>query len=300
MSLISEQPEGGGEMQKALINGVKLHYEVHGEGLPLILSHEFAGDYRSWGPQVRFFSRRYKVITYNARGYPPSDVPTDLEAYSQEQAVEDLRGLLKHLGIEQAHIGGLSMGGNVVLNFGLKYPQMAKSLIVAATGTGSTDPESFRQQVEELAQRIEKEGMSAMSGYTRGPGRAQLLRKDPNGWQEFSDQFFHHSDTGSALTLRGVLRHRPPIFDLEPKLRALEVPTLIMLGDEDDPCIEPGIAMKRCIPSSGLIVFPQSGHAINLEEPDLFNRVVQDFLTAVEAGKWVKRDTGGDLEALKW
>jgi len=287
-------------MQKALINGVKLHYEVHGEGFPLILSHEFAGDYRSWRPQVRFFSRRYQVITYNARGYPPSDVPTDLEAYSQEQAVEDLCGLLKHLGIDQAHISGLSMGGNVVLNFGLKYPQMAKSLIVASTGSGSTDPESFRQRLEELAQRIDNEGMAAMSGYMRGPGRAQLLRKDPDGWQESSDQFLQHSNIGSALTLRGVLGRRPPIFDLEPKLIALEVPTLIMVGDEDDPCIEPGIAMKRCISTSGLVVFPQSGHAINLEEPDLFNRVVLDFLTAVEAGKWAKRDTGGDLGVLNW
>jgi len=287
-------------MQNALINGVKLYYEVHGEGFPLIWSHEFAGDYRSWEPQVRFFSRRYRVITYNARGYPPSDVPTDLEAYSQEQAVEDLCGLLKHMGIEQAHIGGLSMGGNVALNFGLKYPRMAKSLIVAATGSGSTDPESFRQRIDELSKHLETEGIAAMSGYMQGPGRVQLFRKDPNGWQESSNQFLQHSNIGSALSLRGILKRRPTIFDLEPKLRALDVPTLIMVGDEDDPCIEPGIAMKRFIPRSGLVVFPQSGHAINLEEPDLFNRAVLDFLTAVEAGKWAKRDTTDASGALKW
>lgn len=287
-------------MQKALINGVNLFYEVHGQGFPLIWSHEFAGDYRSWTPQVRFFSRRYRVITYNARGYPPSDVPNDPEAYSQDQSVDDLYGLLKHLDIENAHVGGLSMGGNVALNFGLKYPQMAKSLIVAGTGSGSTDPESFRQRAEELAKHIETEGISTMSGYMKGPGRASLLRKDPNGWQESLEQFLQHSSIGSALIFRGILKRRPPIFELESKLRALDVPTLIMVGDEDDPCIEPAIAMKRWIPKSGLVVFPQSGHAINLEEPDLFNRAVLDFLTAVEAGKWAKHEQAEGLGALKW
>ena len=285
-------------MPKALINGINLYYEVHGEGSPLIWCHEFAGDYRSWEPQVKFFSQRYRVITYNARGYPPSDVPTDPESYSQEQSVEDLLGLLKYLGIEQAHIGGLSMGGNVVLNFGLKYPQMAKSLIVAGTGSGSTDVESFKRHVEEIAHRIETEGISSLADFTRGPSRMQLLRKDPIGWQKFADQLFQHSEEGSALTIRGVQKRRPSIFDLEPKLRSLNVPTLIMVGDEDDLCIEPSIFMKRCIPMSGLVMFPQSGHPINLEEPDLFNRVVQNFLTAVEAGTWVKRDTGMASESL--
>ena len=279
-------------MPRSLINGVNLYYEVHGEGFPLVWSHEFAGDYRSWEPQVRFFSRRYRVITYNARGYPPSDVPGEVDSYSQEHAVEDLRGLLDHLGIEQAHVGGLSMGGNVALNFGLAYPHMAKSLIVAGAGTGSADPETFRRRLDALAQRMETGGMEAMSDYTRGPARVQLLRKDTKGWQEFADQFSQHSNIGSAMTFRGVQGRRPPIFDLESRLRALEVPTLIMVGDEDDPCVEPGVFMKRCIPSSGLVMFPQAGHAINLEDPDLFNRAVLDFLTAVESGKWAKRDPG--------
>ena len=279
-------------MPKALINGVNLYYEVHGEGYPLVWCHEFAGDYRSWETQVRFFTRRYQVITYNARGYPPSDVPEDLEAYSQEQAVEDLNGLLEHLDIERAHVGGLSMGGNVALNFGVTHPQKTRALIVAGTGTGSTDPEAFRKRAGEFAERIEAKGMDGMSGYAKGPARVQLLRKDPHGWQEFADQFSEHSPVGSALTFRGVQGRRPPIFELEPRLRELQVPTLILLGDEDDPCTEPGVFMKRCIPMSGLVFFPQSGHAINLEEPDLFNRVVLDFLTAVEAGKWASRDQG--------
>ena len=273
-------------MPKALIDGVRIHYEVHGEGTPLVWSHEFAGDHRSWLHQVAFFSRGYRVVTYNARGYPPSDVPTDPDAYSQELAVEDLRGLLEHLSIESAHVGGLSMGGNVALHFGLTYPQMARSLIVAGTGTGSTDTESFRRRVNELAQRMQSEGMAAMADYARGPTRVQLLRKDRQVWQEFADQFSQHSNIGSDLTFQGVQGRRLPIFDLEARLRTLDVPTLILFGDEDEPCIEPGLFMRRCIPRSGLAVFPQAGHTINLEAPDLFNQIVMNFLWAVESGKW--------------
>jgi pimeloyl-ACP methyl ester carboxylesterase len=182
------------------------------------------------------------------------------------------------------------MGGGLVLNFGLKYPQRARSLVVAAAGGGSVDPEAYRKRTKELAQRIETGGMSAISDFTRNPNRVQFLRKDPKGWQEFADMFLQHSATGSALTFRGVQASRPPIFDLEAKLRTLDVPTLIMIGDEDEPCIEPGIFMKRCIPRSGFVVFPQSGHLINLEEPARFNAMVLDFLTAVEAGKWAIRD----------
>ena len=276
-------------MPKAHVNGVQLYYESTGEGFPLVLAHEFAGDFRSWEPQARYFSRNYRVITYNARGYPPSDVPTGEDAYSQDIAVEDLRGLLEHLGIELAHIGGLSMGGTLALNFGLTHPEMAKSLIIAAAGSGSTDVEAWRENVAEQSRGMEEHGMRFMDGYSRGEARVQLQRKDPRGYREFSDQFLSHSSLGSALTFRGVQGKRLPVFALEEQMRALTVPTLIMLGDEDDPCIEPSIFMKQCIPTSGLVMFPQSGHAINLEDPDMFNRSVQDFLTAVELGKWASR-----------
>ncbi|MCY3637542.1 MAG: alpha/beta fold hydrolase [Chloroflexi bacterium] len=277
-------------MPKAEVNGIKLYYEITGEGFPLVLAHEFAGDFRSWEPQVRYFSRRYRVITYNARGYPPSDVPADEDAYTQESEVEDLRGLMEHLGIDKAHICGLSMGGALALNFGLAHSDLAESLIIAAAGSGSTDVEGWRESVFANSRAMQERGMVAMTDYSQGETRVQLRRKDPRGYREFTDQFLSHSSLGSALTFRGVQGKRPPIFALEEQMRALTVPTLIMLGDEDDPCVEPSIFMKRCIPSSGLVMFPQSGHAINLEEPDLFNRTLQDFLTAVETGSWAARE----------
>ena len=279
-------------MPLATINGVNLYYQVIGQGYPLVWSHEFAGAYESWDPQVKFFSRRYQVITYNARGYPPSDVPSDLSAYTQERSVEDLYGLLRYLGIGQAYIGGLSMGGNVALNFGFAHPEMAGALIVAGTGSGSTDHERFQREVTETALRMESEGMDAMAEvYARGPSRLQFLRKDPRGWEEFKRGLAAHSALGSAHTFRGVQLRRPTIFELEDNLRSLEVPTLIIVGDEDEPCIDPAVFMKRRIPRSGLVVFPKSGHTINLEEPDLFNRSVLDFLTAVEGDRWARRDT---------
>jgi len=279
-------------MPKAHVNGVNLYYEQTGDGYPLVFSHEFAGDYRSWEAQVRFFSRRYRVITYNHRGYPPSEVPTDPEAYSQTAVVDDLYHLLRHLNIPKAHVAGLSMGGNITLHMGIRHPEVCASLVVAGCGSGSTDRQRFEQDGKTLAKRLENEGMAKVAeSYALRPTRVQLRRKDPRGWEEFLAQLKEHSSIGSALTFKGVQLRRPPIFALEAELKRIQVPTLLLIGDEDEPCIEPAIFMKRNIPSSGLVTFPQSGHTINLEEPDLFNRVVLDFLTMVESGKWVSRES---------
>jgi pimeloyl-ACP methyl ester carboxylesterase len=273
-------------MPTAMVNDVELAYAESGEGFPLVWCHEFAGSMESWDPQVHYFARRYRVITYNARGYLPSGVPASPEAYSQDIAVEDLAGLLRHLGIEQAHIGGLSMGGSTALHFGVRHPEMAKSLIVAAAGSGSDDPEDFRRTWRELAARLEVEGTAALIDYASGPIRTPLRQKDPKGWQEFFDLLMTHSAHGSAMTMLGVQVGRPPLYAWEAELRALRVPTLVLVGDEDTPCIEPGLFMKRTIPACGLAVLPHSGHAINLEEPELFNRLCAEFFASVEAGTW--------------
>ena len=280
-------------MSMAPVNGINLYYEITGTGYPLIFCHEFAGDSRSWEPQVRYFARRYQVITYNARGYPPSDVPDDVSAYSQAMAMADIVGLMQHLNISQAHLVGLSMGGYAVLHFGLNHPDMARSLVVGGCGYGSVaeDREKFQRDVEQTAQRIERDGMPAMAEvYSRGPTRVQFSDKDPRGWQEFAEQLAELSTLGAALTFRGVQAQRPSVYELEAQMRQLQVPTLVITGDEDEPCLEPALLMKRAIPTAGLVVLPKSGHTINLEEPDAFNRAVDDFLTAVEAGKWGPRN----------
>ncbi|MBI3108013.1 MAG: alpha/beta hydrolase [Candidatus Rokubacteria bacterium] len=280
-------------MPHARVNGVNLFYEETGQGLPLIFVHEFAGDSASWHLQVRCFSRRYRTIAYNARGYPPSDVPEDPRAYSQDQAVDDIVGVLDHLGIPKAHVCGLSMGGYASLHFGLRYPQRALSITVAGAGYGSVPAErdKFRTDSGEVARRFEADGMAKVAEfYTKGPTRVQFMDKDPRGWKEFYDQFAAQSAEGHARTMRGVQMSRPSIYELEAGLETLEVPTLIVTGDEDDPCLEPGIFMKRKIRSSALVVLPRSGHTINLEEPEAFNRALLDFLTAVDAGRWPLRN----------
>jgi pimeloyl-ACP methyl ester carboxylesterase len=278
-------------MPAARINGVHLHYEITGSGIPLVFVHEFAGDGRSWDPQVRFFARRYQVITYNARGYPPSEVSEGLDAYSQDTAVDDLHGLVRHLALPPAHICGLSMGGYAALHFGLRYPALARSLVVAGCGYGSDDQAQFRRDAEELGRRIEAEGMAAIGAmYAQGPTRVQFMNKDPQGWKAFADALARHSSVGSARTMLGVQGRRPSVYDLRDALTRLVVPTLIVNGDEDDPCLAPGVFMKHHIRTSGLLVLPKTGHTMNLEEPELFNRAVLDFLTMVEAGRWLPRD----------
>jgi pimeloyl-ACP methyl ester carboxylesterase len=280
-------------MPYAQSRGARLHYEEVGTGLPLVFVHEFAGEAQSWHLQVRFFSRRYRCITFNARGYPPSDVPEDPTLYSQQQAVEDIKAILDHLKIDKAHVCGLSMGGYATLHFGLVHPARALSLTVAGCGYGSTaaSREDFKRDTAVVARRFEDEGMAKVADfYTKGPTRVQFMDKDPLGWQEFHRQFAASSARGHALTMLGVQMSRPSVYELESQMEKLAVPTLIVTGDEDEPCLEPNVFMKRKIPTAGLVVLPKAGHTINLEEPEAFNRVVLDFLTAVDGGRWPKRN----------
>lgn len=286
-------------------DGVKLYYEETGSGTPLVFVHEFAGDHRSWEPQMRFFSRYYRCIAFNARGFPPSDVPEDPEKYSQARARDDIRSVLDHLKIDRAHVCGLSMGGFATLHFGMAYPERARSLLVGGCGYGAQPDkrEQFREETNAAAAQMQKEGMPQFSKrYALGPTRVQLQNKNPRAWEEFASQLAEHSTRGSALTMRGVQGRRPSLWELVDGMRALEVPTLIVTGDEDDPCLEPALLMKRTIRSSALAVLPSSGHAINLEEPEAFNRLLFDFLAAVALGTWRSRDprsTSGGILGMK-
>ena len=280
---------------------VKLYYEDSGAGRPILFIHEFSGDYRAWELQVRYFARRYRCITYNARGYPPSEVPTSVDKYSQRRAVDDAVGVLDHLKIGKAHIVGLSMGGFAALNFGIHYPERAFSLVIGAAGMGAEPDKAaqFRQEVEVAAGRWETEGAAKFAPvYGSGPGREQLEMKDPRGFKEFIGQLSEHSATGAALTLRGVQARRPSPFDLVAELEKMIVPTLVIHGDEDRSCLGTGAFLKRTIPSAGLMVFPKTGHTINLEEPALFNFAVLDFITQVDSGRWMLRDKRTESAAV--
>src|ERR1051325_11557407 len=273
-------------------DGPRLYFEEAGSGTPLLFIHEFAGDLRSWEPQLRFFSRYFRCIAYNARGFPPSDVPEDAARYSQEQARDDALAVLEHLKLERAHVVGLSMGGFAALHFGISYPQRARSLVVAGCGYGAAPDkkESFRAECEAAAAPFEANWAEAARKYALGPTRVQFQNKDPRGWAEFARQLTEHSSKGQALTMRGVQMKRPSLWELTNRMKQIKVPTLIVTGDEDDPCLEPGLLMKRHIPSAGLVVIPWSGHTINIEEPEVFNRILLEFFVRVDEGRAAPRD----------
>ena len=280
-------------MPHVTVGGVRLYYEEAGTGTPLLFVHEFAGDLRSWEPQLRAFARRYRCIAYNARGYPPSDVPAALDQYSQDIHVDDIAGVLDALGIAQAHVVGCSMGGYAAIHFALRYAARAHSCVAIGAGFGSdSDKRSqFLRDTEAQARRFDELGMpQAVQDYKVGPSRVQYLTRDPRGFDEFARQFEAHSALGSAHTLRGVQAQRPTVYALEQGLRACKVPLLIVSGDEDDNCLEPGIFIKRVCAAANLLVVPATGHAVNLEEPDLFNRALLEFLTLVDTGAWRGRD----------
>jgi pimeloyl-ACP methyl ester carboxylesterase len=282
-------------------DGVKLYYEEVGSGIPVVFVHEFAGDYRSYEMQVRYFGQRYRCIAFNARGYPPSDVPQDGEMYSQDRARDDIRAVLDALKIDKAHIVGLSMGGFATLHFGFTYPQRTRSLVVAGCGYGAAPDvrEKFASEAEAAATHFEQQTMAkAAEGYALGPTRVQFQNKDPRGWREFADQLAEHSTEGSARTMRGVQKRRPSLFDLIDKMKSISAPTLVMTGDEDWPCLEPGLLMKRTIPTAALVVMPNAGHTINLEDPDAFNRHISEFLHSVDVGAWRKRDPRATVSAI--
>lgn len=274
-------------------DGIGLHVEEAGSGTPILFIHEFGGNHASWEPQLRHFSRRHRCITYAARGYPPSDVPGDVSRYSQAMAVADAVAVLDGLGIAKAHIVGLSMGGFATIHFGLTHPDRALSLTVAGAGYGAEKQHEdyFRGVSREVADKFETLGAAAFAPiYAEGASRVQFQAKDPRGWREFADRLATHSSTGAALTMRGVQAMRPSLWDLEDGLKRMAVPTLVIVGDEDDHCLQPGLFLKRTVPACGLSVFPKTGHTLNLEEPALFNATLAEFIAQVEAGAWLPRD----------
>ena len=269
-------------------DGVKLYYEETGRGDPLLFIHEFAGDLRTWEPQLRHFARRYRCIAFNARGYPPSEVPTDAAMYSQTLARDDIKAILDHLLIDQAHLVGHSMGAFAALHFGLAFGVRARSLVLAGCGYGArpSERENFLKFTQQVGDMFRADIADAAIKYATYPGRLQYKAKDPRGYAEFVRMLAEHSGEGSALTMLNVQRLRPSLWDLERDLRTMNVPTLVITGDEDAPCLDAAPFLKRTLPRAGLAVIAAAGHTINSEEPHLFNLLVDDFLVAVEASRW--------------
>jgi len=184
------------------------------------------------------------------------------------------------------------MGGFAVLHAGISYPERARSLVIGGCGYGAEPDQKakFQAECEAAAASFDANWNEAAKKYALGPTRVQFQNKDPRGWAEFAQQLLDGSSRGHALTMRGVQMKRPSLWELVDGMKKIEAPTLILTGDEDDPCLEPALLMKRSIATSGLVVLPCSGHTINIEEPEAFNRAVLEFLIRVDEGRPHVRD----------
>jgi pimeloyl-ACP methyl ester carboxylesterase len=272
---------------------VTLHYEEAGSGTPIVFVHEFAGDHRSWEPQMRHFSRWYRCLVFAARGFPPSSVPTDPAAYGQARAADDIVAVLDAAAVDKAFVVGNSMGGFAALHCALRHPGRTLGALVAGCGYGSHPDANatFRAESENVAAAFEQQGSAAMSSwYGVGPARVQYQNKDPRGHAEHVRILAEHDPVGAALTMRRVQVERPMLFEMTDVLAACEPPVLVVAGDEDNGVLEAGLMLKRTIPRAGLAIIPRTGHVSNIEEPEQFNRLLERFIVGVQNGAWGLRD----------
>jgi pimeloyl-ACP methyl ester carboxylesterase len=282
-------------------DGVRLYYEEAGSGTPILFVHEYAGDWRAWEPQMRFFPRRHRCITYSFRGYTPSDVPDDPAKYGQDRVVEDMRDLLKALQIDKAHVVGLSMGGFAVAHFARLYPEHTLSTCICGCGFGAEKHlhAQFAAEATKNADRIRRQGQRTFADqYAVGPSRQRHRQKDPRGYAEFVEQLKSHDAVGAAHTMQEFQGKRPSLYDFEAEWAACTVPALIVAGDEDENVLVPSLWLKRVMGNAGLLILPQVGHTVNLEEPDALNRALSDFIALAEAGKWLPRETRPSATAV--
>ena len=266
----------------ASVDGVKLHCEERGGGPAVLFVHEYGGSCRSFDMQVEAFRARHRCVVFNARGYPPSEVPASVGSYSQYHAVADTGAVLDGLAIQRAHLVGVSMGAAAALQFALKEPGRVLSATLVGIGSGSDDPPLFRQEAETNAKQIESGGMRAFAEQTsRNPNRVRLMEKNPAEFRRSLEELSKMSPAGHANTLRGVQACRPPLYAHEKRLATLRVRTLVVVGDEDAGCRKPSEFLARVLPDARLVVVPKTGHAVNQEEPAEFNRLCLAFIEAV-------------------
>ena len=273
-------------------DGVRLFYEEAGSGTPVVFVHEYAGDWRTWEPQMRHFSRAHRCVTYSQRGYLPSDVPDDPANYNQDRFRDDVIAVMDALKMSKAHIVGHSMGAATALHVGIRHPERCLSITAAGCGYGSSPDskvvEASRAASRETAKMFASEPITvAAARYADGPTRQAQKNKDPRGYAEFVRMLSEHSAKGHALVMENLQATRPTLWDMEADLRQFKPPLLVLVGDEDEWCVDASVFLRRIVPTAGLCVIPRSGHTITSEEPAKFNEAVAELIAAAEAGRWL-------------
>lgn len=254
-------------MTTELLNGVELDYTDGGSGPAVLLTHGYAATGDMWRPQRPALEPRHRLVTWDIRGHGSTESPADPGLYSHAHAVGDMRALLDHLGIERAVIGGLSLGGYLSLQFWLTYPEMVRALVLCDTGPGYRSDESrekWNRMASRQAERLEERGLEALRG------GSEVLQAQ------------HRSGEGLALAARGILAQADArVIDGLPEI---DVPTLVVVGSEDEPYLGPSGYMAKKIPGARYEVIEGAGHAANIDRPEAFNTVLLDFLEGLEDG----------------
>lgn len=246
-------------------DGVNVYYEDHGSGPPVLLSHGYSATSQMWTGQVAALKDKYRVITWDMRGHGQTDSPEDQALYSEEQTCADMAAILRELGIEKAVIGGLSLGGYMSLAFNVRYPQMVEALMLFDTGPGYKNPvarEGWNKTAEQRAVNFETKGLESL-------GRGAEVRIAQ-----------HRSADGLAKAARGMLAQ----FDsrIIESLDGISVPTLLLVGANDEPFLGATDYMMNKIPKAQKVVIPDAGHAANIDQPEAFNEAVSAFLTSLQ------------------
>lgn len=271
-------------MPKVSINGVGINYESDGEGFPLVLCYCRGGNATMWGPQVEAFSKDYRFIRFEPRGHGRSDAPEDPAAYGLDTSVEDLLGLLDHLGIEKAYVGGLSMGGGITTRFTLLHPDRVAALMVIDSGSasGRAHSEEIRKNTARVRELAFTEGMEAVARHSIREVDSFALRaaRGPEEAEGIFDMLMALTPHGYVYSLEAL--DQAPAFD--DRLREIKAPTLCIAGDED-PALEDVRFIHGQIEGSELVVVPDAGHFTNLDQTETFNREVIAFLAKVDAGR---------------
>ncbi|HXQ53959.1 MAG TPA: alpha/beta hydrolase [Stellaceae bacterium] len=266
-------------------DGVHLHYESEGSGPPIVFVHELSGTWRSFVPQMEALKHHYHCIAYNARGYPPSDVPPAVESYSQDIAAGDLGAVLDAAGLESAHVMGVSMGSAAALQFALAWPARARSVILCSIGSGSdAKPGEYAVETEARAKSVEEAGMKAAAeNFGNSPNRRRLKDKNPALYATFLSEVGSMSLLGITNTMRGVQKRRPSLYVHKERIAAMKTPALVLVGEDDAGCIKPSRFLAETLPGARYEMIAKTGHGLNLEEPALVNGMVERFIASVEA-----------------
>jgi pimeloyl-ACP methyl ester carboxylesterase len=246
------------------LNGIRINYEEHGNptGAPILLTHAYAATLQMWNPQFAAWGE-YRVIGWDMRGHGGTDSPPAQEDYSEKRTVEDMAALLRHAGVERAVIGGLSLGGYLSLEFQLHYPEMTRALILCNTGPGYRKDEAragWNDFATEYAKRFDERGLE-------GLGR---------GIEIDATRQYQRSASGLAFAGRGILTQRDA--NVMENLEKINVPTLIVLGADDERYRAGGEYMASKIVGARKVVIERAGHAVNLYQPEEFNAAVLQFL----------------------